>query len=74
MKNVKSIGILSTSYMHTRGLAAPQPCRLSASVKSDSIPLPDICTGFGSSGSNLIINLHCSGKSASQIGESIRNF
>ena len=40
------------------------------SVKSDSIPLSDICvksakchTGFRSSDSNLIINMHCSGDS-----------
>ena len=44
-------------------------------VKSDSILLLDICaksaecyTGFRSSGSNLNINVHCSGESASQIG------
>ena len=50
-------------------------------VKLDSITLPDICTkssecytGFCSSGSNLIINVHCSGESASQVGEFINNF
>ena len=44
------------------------------SVKSDSIPFPDICamsakccTGFHSSGCNLIINVHCSAESASKI-------
>ena len=41
-------------------------------VRLDSISLPDICTGssvchtgFCYSGSDLIINVHCSGKSAS---------
>ena len=50
------------------------------SVKSDSISLPDICTksakshtGFSISDSNQITNVHCSGKSASQIGEFINN-
>ena len=45
-------------------------------VKLDLISLPDICTesskchtGFCNSGSDLIINVHCSGKSASQVGE-----
>ena len=50
------------------------------SIKSDSIPFPDICaksakcyTGFRSSGCNLIINVHCSGESVSKIGEFIDN-
>ena len=50
------------------------------SIKSDSISFPDICaksakcyTGFCSSGCNFIINVHCSGESASQIGEFINN-
>ena len=50
-------------------------------VKLDSISLPDICTesseyhtGFCNSGSDLIINVHCFGKSASQEGEFINNF
>ena len=50
-------------------------------VKLDSISLPDICTEssecytvFCNSGSDLIINVHCSGKSASQVGEFIKNF
>ena len=50
-------------------------------VKLDSISLPDICTesseshtGFCNSGSELIINVHCSGESASQVGEFINNF
>ena len=54
----------------------PQPCM---SI-SDSIPLPDIrtksaksYTSFGSSGSNLINSVFCSGKSVSQIGEFINN-
>ena len=50
-------------------------------VKLDSISLPDICTksskchtGFCNSGSDIIISVHCSGKSASQVGEFINNF
>ena len=50
-------------------------------VKSDSIPLLDICAKtakcytdiFGSSDSNLIINMYCSGERASQIGEFINS-
>ena len=47
-------------------------------VMLDSISFPDICaessechTGFCNSGSDLIINVHCSGKSAAQVGEFI---
>ena len=50
-------------------------------VKLDSISLPDICTEssecntcFCNSGSDLIINVHCSAESASQVGEFINNF
>ena len=50
-------------------------------VKLDSITLPDICTkssechtGFCNSGSDLIINVHCSGESASRVDEFINNF
>ena len=50
------------------------------SIKSDSISFPDICAkaakcyaGHRSSGCNLIINVHCSGESASKIGEFINN-
>ena len=50
-------------------------------VKLDSFSLPDICTdssechiGFCNSGSDLIISVHCSGKSASQEGEFINKF
>ena len=50
-------------------------------VKLDSISLPDIYTessechtGFCNSCSDLIINVHCSGKSASQVGEFINSF
>ena len=50
------------------------------SIKSDSISFPDICAksaecyaGLCSSGCNLIINVHCSGESASKIGEFINN-
>ena len=49
-------------------------------VKLDSISLQDICTesserhtGFCNSDSDLIIIVHCSGKSASQVGEFINN-
>ena len=48
------------------------------SVKLDSISLPEICTkpsechtDFRNSGSDLIIYVHCSGDSASQVGEFI---
>ena len=47
-------------------------------VMLDSISLPDICkesskchTGFCNSGSDLIINVHCSGESAPQVGDFI---
>ena len=50
-------------------------------VKLDSILLPDIWTessechtGFCNSGSDLVINVHYSGKSASQVGEFINHF
>ena len=50
------------------------------SIKSDTISFPDICAkcaecyaGLRSSGCNLIINVHCSGESASKIGEFINN-
>ena len=50
-------------------------------VKLDSISLPDIYTEsseshtvFCNSCSELIINVHCSGESASQVGEFINNF
>ena len=50
------------------------------SIKSDSISFPDFCAksaecyaGLCSSGCNLIINVHCSGESASKIGEFISN-
>ena len=50
-------------------------------VKLDSIWLPDICTVsskchtcFCNSGRDLITNVHCSGESASQVGEFINNF
>ena len=79
--SLHDVGILSKSHMHTGGSAVPQPCRLSAGVKFDSIALSDICTvpsechtGFCNSGSDLIINVHCSEESASQVGEFINNF
>ena len=66
--------------MHIRGLAVQQPCRIQLSIKSDSISFPDICAksakcyaGLRSSGFILIINVHCSGESASKIGEFINN-
>ena len=50
-------------------------------VKLDSISLTDICTesserhsAFCNSGSDLIINVHCSKESASQVGEYINSF
>ena len=50
------------------------------SIKSDSISFPDICAksakcyaSLRSSGCNIIINVHCSGESASKIGEFINN-
>ena len=50
-------------------------------VNLDSISLPDICTessechtGFCNSGSDLIMNVHCAGESASQVSEFINNF
>ena len=57
--------------MHTRGLEVD----FQLGVKLDSISLPDIYTesskchtGSCNSGSDLIINVHCSGKSVSQVG------
>ena len=35
---------------------------------------PECHTGFCDSGSDLIINVHCYGESASQVGEFINNF
>ena len=71
MVSLHDAGMLFRSHMHTRKLG----------VKLDSISLPDICTessvchtGFCNSGSDLIINVHCSGKSASQVGVIINNF
>ena len=50
-------------------------------VKLDSISLPDICTessechtSLCNSDSDLIINMQCSGESASQVGELVNNF
>ena len=67
--------------MHTRGLAVPRLVDFQLGVKLDSISLPDICTesskcntGFCNFGNDLIINVNCSGKSASQVGEFINNF
>ena len=70
------VGILSTSHMRIRGMGVPQPLvYFELITKSGSFPLTDICTkspknhtGFCSSDSNLIINVHYSGNSASQIG------
>ena len=69
--------------MHTRGPAVPHTHRLKFQlvVKLDSITLPDIFTessecntGICHSGSDLIINVQCSGVSAYQVGEFINNF
>ena len=72
---------LSRSHMHTRGLAVHSLVDFQLGVKLDSISIPDICTEsyecqtcFCNSGSDLIINLHCSGESAPQVGEFIINF
>ena len=50
-------------------------------VKLDSVSLPDIYTessechiGLCNSGSDLNINVHCSGESTAQVGECIKNF
>ena len=63
------------------GLQYHSPVDVQLGVKLDSISLPDICTesskchtGFCKSGSDLIINVHCFGMSASQVGEFINNF
>ena len=68
MKSIKfslhGVGILSKSYMHIRGLVSS---------------LKDICTEFSkcrtcNSDSDLIINEHCSGESASCVDEFVNNF
>ena len=71
MEMVKSLGILSRSHSLVD---------FQLSVKSDSISFPEICarsakcyTGFCSSRCNLIINVHCSGESASNVDEFINN-
>ena len=67
--------------MHIKGLAVNSLVDFQLSIKSDSISFPGICAksakcyaGLHSSGCNLIINVHCSGESASKIGELINNF
>ena len=66
--------------MHTRELAVPQLCRLSAwyqAFRSQTFArsLQNTTLAFAiHSGSDLIINIHCSGDSASQVGEFINNF
>ena len=65
--------------MHTciRGLAVQHNSLedFQLSIKYDSISFPDICAksvecyaGLRSTGCNLIINVHCSGESASKVG------
>ena len=53
------------------------PVDVQLGVKLDSISLPDICTechtSFCNYGSDLIIIVHCSGESASPVGEFINN-
>ena len=69
------VGILSRSRIaHKRvGSTMYSLVDFQLSVNSDSIPLPDILAksakcynGFRSSSSNLIINVHCCGESASK--------
>ena len=68
--------------MHIRGLAVQQNSLVDfqLSIKSVSISFPDICARSAkcyarlrNSGCNFIINVHCSGESASNIGEFINN-
>ena len=69
-----TFGMLSMSHMHTRhtrGLAVPQYI---SSLIPFSFQTFECHTGFCDSGSDLIINVHCSGESASQVGEFINNF
>ena len=70
--------ILSLSKMHRRGLQSYVDFQ--SGVKLDSISLPNIykesskChSGLCNSGSDLNINEHCSGESASPVGEYISN-
>ena len=74
MEIVKSLCIVSHGQYHNL-------LDFQLGVKLDSILLPDICTesseyhtGFCNSGKDLIINVHCSGESASQVGEFINDF
>ena len=62
--------------MYIIGLAVPEPVEFQLSVRSDSIPLPEMCAksaksyaGFCSFDSYLILNAHCPG----QIGDFINN-
>ena len=50
--------------MRIRGLAVPQPCRLS------DIPLPDICTASSKCHAG---NVLCSGEIATKVGEFVNN-
>ena len=66
--------------MHIRGWQYNSLVDFQLSIKSDSISFPDICAksvecyaGLHSSGCDLIINVHCSGESASKIDEFINN-
>ena len=81
-------GPLALAFLSLRFLSASQMLfasnwetpLLMRQRQSDSISFPDICAksaecyaGLHSSGCNLIINVHCSGESASKIGEFINN-
>ena len=79
MEMVKSLGMTMVYFL---GLACIYHSLVDfqLGVKSDSIPLQDICTKsakchtcFRSSGRNLIINVHCPGESAPQVGAFIND-
>ena len=59
--------------MRIRGLAVLQPCRLSDLVpfrsQTFSQTLPNAKTGFVCCDSDIIISVHCSGQSASQVDD-----
>ena len=73
---------LCMTLIYCPGLACIQECwqynslvDFQLGVKLDSISIPDICTvssechtGFCDSDRDLIINVHCSGQNASQVG------
>ena len=72
------VKFLGMALVYCPGLTGLEDFQLS--IKSDYISFPDICAksaeryaGLRSSGCDLIINVHCSGESASKIGEFINN-